>query len=69
LPHRDGAKQAPIDLGTLARGKGQGEKGGLPSGSDGTDIGFDQGIATIRLVFTGRPTKLDEVVKTCFERG
>jgi hypothetical protein len=45
MPHRDRTKHAPIDLGTLARGKGQGEKGGLSPGSDGADIGFDEGIA------------------------
>ena len=32
LPHRDRAERAPIDLGTLAGGKGQREKGGLPPG-------------------------------------
>jgi hypothetical protein len=42
MPH------APIDLGTLAWGKGQGEKGGLSPGSDGPDIGFDQGIAAVK---------------------
>src|SRR5262249_2128316 len=58
LPHRDGAKHAPIDLGTLARGKGQGEKGGLSAGADGAGIGFDQGIAIVKPLL---PQALDDL--------
>ena len=52
MPHWDGAKRTPIDLGTLARRKGQGEKGGLPPGSDGAYIGFDNGRATVKTLLT-----------------
>ena len=52
LPHRDGAKRAPIALGTRARRKGQGEQGGRPPGSDGAYLGFDNGIAPVKALLT-----------------
>ena len=52
LPDRDRAKRAPIHLGTLAGGKGQREKGGLPSGTHRAHIGFDQPIAAGKAVLT-----------------
>ena len=47
LSHRDRAEGAPVNLGALTRGKGQREKGGLPSRSDGAHIGFDNGVTTL----------------------
>src|SRR5262249_46997712 len=40
------AEGAPIDLGTLARRKGQFEKSGLTLGAYGAHVGFDDGVAT-----------------------
>ena len=50
LTHRDGAKRPPIDLGTLAWGKGEREKGGRVSGPDGAHIGLHHRIAAIKAV-------------------
>ena len=50
LPDGDRAERAPIDLGTLAGGKGQCEKGGLPPGSDRAHVGFDSGVAAVKAV-------------------
>jgi hypothetical protein len=36
---------APLGLGALARRTGEGEKGGLARGADGTHVGFDGGVA------------------------
>jgi hypothetical protein len=45
LPHPDGAKGAPLALGPCTGGKGPRKAGGLPAGSDGAHLGFDQGRA------------------------
>ena len=51
MSDRDRAKGAPIDLGTLARSKGECEKGRLSSGSDLLHIGFDDRIAAVKALF------------------
>ena len=44
LSDLDRAEGAPIPLGTLTGGKGEGEKGGLTPGPDGAHVGFDKRI-------------------------
>jgi hypothetical protein len=48
LPDSHRAKRAPIGLGALARSTGEGEKGGLARGADGTPIGFDGRVAALK---------------------
>ena len=42
------AERAPVDLGTLAGGEGQFEKGGLTPGAHRAHIVFDDGIAAVK---------------------
>ena len=39
---------APVDLGALAGGKGELEKGGLALGTDRVHVSFDNGIAALK---------------------
>jgi hypothetical protein len=52
LPHRDGAKGAPIDLSAFTGGKSELEKGGLVTRPDTAPIGFDNGVPTLEALLT-----------------